>query len=150
MPGEPATGAWLEQQLVRLGRVEGPIRGLDRDDVLDAARDRGVRKVVFISSSAVYGIPRTVPVDEETHPKEPIGAYGRSKLDAEVLCRRAVEEGLLDPKRVVQIGIRGSLYKRDDNDWAIEQGMLTLRMDGWLKIMKGVVPLEQVLRETSA
>ena len=30
--------SWLEQQLVRLGRVEGPIRGLDRDDVLEAAR----------------------------------------------------------------------------------------------------------------
>ncbi len=62
-------------------------------NVLDVARERGVRKVVFISSSAVYGIPRTVPVDEETHPKDPIGAYGRSKLDAEVLCRRAVEQG---------------------------------------------------------
>jgi type IV pilus assembly protein PilB len=35
-------------------------------------------------------------------------------------------------------------------DGAIEDGMLTLRMDGWLKIMKGVVPVEQVLRETSA
>jgi type IV pilus assembly protein PilB len=35
-------------------------------------------------------------------------------------------------------------------DGAIDEGMLTLRMDGWLKIMKGVVPVEQVLRETSA
>ena len=33
---------------------------------------------------------------------------------------------------------------------AVEDGMLTLRMDGWLKVLKGVVPLEQVLRETSA
>jgi type IV pilus assembly protein PilB len=33
---------------------------------------------------------------------------------------------------------------------AVEDGMLTLRMDGWLKTLKGVVPLEQVLRETSA
>lgn len=32
----------------------------------------------------------------------------------------------------------------------IEDGMLTLRMDGWLKVLKGVIPLEQVLRETSA
>jgi glucose-6-phosphate dehydrogenase assembly protein OpcA len=30
--------SWLEQHLVRLGRVDGPIRGLDRDDVLEAAR----------------------------------------------------------------------------------------------------------------
>jgi type IV pilus assembly protein PilB len=35
-------------------------------------------------------------------------------------------------------------------DGAVEQGMLTLRMDGWLKVLKGVVPLEQVVRETSA
>ncbi len=35
-------------------------------------------------------------------------------------------------------------------DAAIEGGMLTLRMDGWLKVLKGVVPLEQVIRETSA
>jgi type IV pilus assembly protein PilB len=34
-------------------------------------------------------------------------------------------------------------------DGAIDDGMLTLRMDGWLKIMKGLVPVEQVLRETS-
>jgi glucose-6-phosphate dehydrogenase assembly protein OpcA len=30
--------SWLEQQLVRIGRVDGPIRGLDRDDVIEAAR----------------------------------------------------------------------------------------------------------------
>jgi len=35
-------------------------------------------------------------------------------------------------------------------DSAVLEGMLTLRMDGWLKILKGVVPAEQVLRETSA
>jgi type IV pilus assembly protein PilB len=33
---------------------------------------------------------------------------------------------------------------------AIEEGMLTLRMDGWLKVLKGICPLEQVVRETSA
>ncbi|MBI1809891.1 MAG: Flp pilus assembly complex ATPase component TadA [Gemmatimonadetes bacterium] len=33
---------------------------------------------------------------------------------------------------------------------AIECGMLTLRMDGWLKVLKGVTTLEQVIRETSA
>ncbi|RYH06572.1 agmatinase [Tropicimonas sp. IMCC6043] len=32
--------------------------------------------------------------------------------------RRAVEEGLLDPKRVVQIGIRGSTYDREDREFA--------------------------------
>jgi hypothetical protein len=27
---------------------------------------------------------------------------------------------------------------------------LTLRMDGWLKVLKGICPLEQIVRETSA
>ena len=34
-------------------------------------------------------------------------------------------------------------------DLAIDEGMLTLRMDGWLKVLKGITTLEQVLRETS-
>lgn len=34
-------------------------------------------------------------------------------------------------------------------DSAIAEGMLTLRMDGWLKVLKGVTTLEQVIRETA-
>jgi type IV pilus assembly protein PilB len=33
---------------------------------------------------------------------------------------------------------------------AVEDGMLTLRMDGLLKIMKGITTVEQVVRETSS
>ena len=35
-------------------------------------------------------------------------------------------------------------------DAAVRGGMLTLRMDGWLKILKGITTLDQVVRETSA
>lgn len=35
-------------------------------------------------------------------------------------------------------------------DAAVNGGMLTLRMDGWLKVMKGITALDQVIRETSA
>jgi type IV pilus assembly protein PilB len=34
-------------------------------------------------------------------------------------------------------------------DAAVEEGMLTLRMDGWLKVLKGVTTLDQVIRETA-
>jgi len=37
--------------------------------------------------------------------------------------RRAVEEGLLDPKRVVQIGIRGTMYDSEDVDFAKSVGI---------------------------
>ena len=35
-------------------------------------------------------------------------------------------------------------------DAAIDEGMLTLRMDAWLKVMKGITTTEQMIRETSA
>ncbi|MEL6171865.1 MAG: agmatinase, partial [Pseudomonadota bacterium] len=37
--------------------------------------------------------------------------------------RRAVEEGLLDPKRVVQIGLRGTMYDEEDRDFAAAEGI---------------------------
>lgn len=43
--------------------------------------------------------------------------------------RRAVEEGLLDPKRVVQIGIRGTMYDREDLDFAREAGVRVIRIE---------------------
>jgi len=43
--------------------------------------------------------------------------------------RRAVEEGLLDPKRTVQIGIRGALYGGADNDWGEAQGIRVITID---------------------
>lgn len=48
--------------------------------LLDACRDAGVGKVVFLSSGGtVYGIPRYTPIDEQ-HPLNPIAPYGISKL----------------------------------------------------------------------
>lgn len=61
--------------------------------VLSAAERNGVRKVVFTSSSGVYGFPRS-ELCREDHPKQPLGAYGRSKLEAERLCREAADRGL--------------------------------------------------------
>ncbi|MEQ8899198.1 MAG: agmatinase [Roseovarius sp.] len=37
--------------------------------------------------------------------------------------RRAVEEGLLDPKKVVQIGLRGTMYDTEDRDFAKANGI---------------------------
>lgn len=48
--------------------------------------------------------------------------------------RRAVEEGLLDPKRTVQIGIRGSIYSADDMAFAEQSGMRVIYMEEFAKI----------------
>src|SRR5215470_7258501 len=54
-------------------------------NVLLAARDEGVRRVVFSSSSSVYGSAGTLPRTEEMAP-DPISPYGVAKLAAERYC----------------------------------------------------------------
>ena len=54
-------------------------------NVLLAARDEGVRRVVYSSSSAVYGTRRELPVTEAT-PPDPLSPYGVAKLAAERYC----------------------------------------------------------------
>jgi UDP-glucose 4-epimerase len=54
--------------------------------LLDAMRAHQVDRLVFSSTAATYGQPRTVPIDEE-HPQRPINAYGESKLMLETCLR---------------------------------------------------------------
>jgi nucleoside-diphosphate-sugar epimerase len=63
------------------------------ENVLLAARNAGVRRVVLVSSTAVYGVPERHPIDEDD-PLVGVGAYGESKIDAERLVRVANGDGL--------------------------------------------------------
>lgn len=47
--------------------------------LLNAALDAGIRRIVFSSSCAVYGVPRQIPITEETN-REPVNPYGATKL----------------------------------------------------------------------
>ena len=49
--------------------------------------------------------------------------FGGTKYTHGTPFRRAVEEGLLDPKRVIQIGIRGTAYDMEDRDFAASVGI---------------------------
>ncbi|WJK35866.1 NAD-dependent epimerase/dehydratase family protein [Solwaraspora sp. WMMA2065] len=53
--------------------------------VLDAVRAARVPRLVYISSTAVYGLPRQVPTPEE-HPYAPVDPYSTAKADAERLA----------------------------------------------------------------
>jgi nucleoside-diphosphate-sugar epimerase len=86
-------------------------------NLLVAARDAGVTKVVHTSSSAVFGIPESNPVTEETPPR-PLEAYGRAKLRAEALCREAAAGGLdvsiVRPRTILghgRLGIMAILFE---------------------------------------
>ena len=92
--------------------IKNPIADVEQNLVptvrlLDACRNSGVKRFVYISSGGtVYGIPRVFPVDEN-HPTNPLSGYGISKLAAEkylqmyahlydleyIICRPSVPYG---------------------------------------------------------
>jgi guanidinopropionase len=69
--------------------------------------------------------------------------FGDNKYTHGTPFRRAVEEGLLDPKRTVQIGIRGSIYYPDDMKFAEDHGMRVIYMEEFSRIGP-----EKVIKET--
>jgi nucleoside-diphosphate-sugar epimerase len=88
------------------------------ENVLRAADDAGVRRVIFISSTAVYGVPEKHPIEEDD-PLVGVGSYGESKIDAEGLCRvAAVETTIVRPKTFIgaeRLGVFEILF-----DWIRE------------------------------
>ncbi|MCE7079791.1 NAD(P)-dependent oxidoreductase [Streptomyces sp. ST2-7A] len=78
--------------------------------VLRAARDAGLERAVHISSTAVYGLPETVPTTED-HPRRPVDAYSRAKAGAEEVAEEFRAGGLcvpiLRPKTFVGPGRMG-------------------------------------------
>lgn len=55
--------------------------------------------------------------------------FGDFKYTHGTPFRRAIEEGLLDPKRTVQIGIRGALYNDAEDTWGQQQGIRVIDID---------------------
>ena len=55
--------------------------------LLDAMRAAGVRRIVFSSTCATYGVPDAVPISEDK-PQDPINPYGHTKLVVEQALRR--------------------------------------------------------------
>ncbi|MGB9640243.1 MAG: NAD-dependent epimerase/dehydratase family protein [Anaerolineales bacterium] len=62
-------------------------------NVLSAAQENGVKRLVFSSSREVYGEPKSLPVSEEA-PLTAKNAYGASKIAGEVYCRVFANLGL--------------------------------------------------------
>ena len=88
------------------------------ENILRAARDADARRVVFISSTAVYGVPEKHPIEEDD-PLVGVGWYGESKIDAEALCRvAAIETTIVRPKTFIgpeRLGVFEILF-----DWIRE------------------------------
>ncbi len=89
----------------------------------DEAIKAGVGKFVYTSSSAVFGVPKSNPVTEETEPA-PAEDYGRAKLAGETICSEANARGLdvsiVRPRTILghgRLGVVQILF-----DW-IERGL---------------------------
>ncbi len=54
--------------------------------ILELARKHGVKKLVFASSSSVYGANKKVPFSEDDRTDRPISPYGATKKAGELLC----------------------------------------------------------------
>src|SRR6267154_1824135 len=57
--------------------------------------------------------------------------FGGEKYTHGTPFRRAVEEGLIDPRRMIQIGVRGSMYSADEKEWAESAGTGTPEIGGF-------------------
>ena len=99
--------------------------------LLAAAAEAGVRRVVFLSSAVVYGLPEALPLTEGTW-TAPIEAYGRSKVEAERVCQEFWARGLgtvvLRPAAFIgpeRLGVFGVLF-----DWIREGRRIYTLGDG--------------------
>ncbi len=103
------------REAIRSVNVEGTA------NVLAAALEAGVRRVVLISSTAVYGVPERHPIHEDD-PLVGVGWYGESKIEAERLAvefgRRSLEVVVVRPKTFIgpeRLGVFEILF-----DWIRE------------------------------
>jgi nucleoside-diphosphate-sugar epimerase len=99
--------------------------------VLAAAAEAAVGRVVLVSSTAVYGIPKVHPIHEDD-PLVGVGWYGESKIDAEEVCRdfgrRGLEFAIVRPKTFVgpeRLGVFEILF-----DWIRDGRRIYMLGDG--------------------
>lgn len=99
-------------------------------NVLWSAKDADVERVVYISSTAVYGTHDHHPITEES-PLDGVGAYGEAKIEAEQICSDFRRQGMcvpiLRPKTFIgpqRLGVFQVLF-----DW-IEDGA-NVPLVGW-------------------
>jgi nucleoside-diphosphate-sugar epimerase len=98
---------------------------------LAAAREAGVGRTVFISSTAVYGVPKVHPIFEDA-PLVGVGPYGESKIEAERVCRefgaRGLEVVVIRPKTFIgpeRLGVFEILF-----DWVHDGRRIYMLGDG--------------------
>ena len=68
---------------------------LASENLAKFAIEKKIRKFIYSSSAAVYGMPEEIPIRED-HPTRPINDYGKNKLEVENLLKDYSMEFPLD------------------------------------------------------
>ena len=68
--------------------------------------------------------------------------FGGEKYTHGTPFRRAIEEGLIDPHRMIQIGVRGSMYDADEKDWAEQVGIRIVHIEEFFRLGPEAVTTE--------
>ncbi len=84
-------------------------------NVFKSAIDAGVKRMVYSSSSEVYGEPRELPIREDSV-KGPVSTYGVSKLAAEIYAKAYNQEFETDIKIVRFFNVYGP---KQENNWVV-------------------------------
>ncbi len=100
------------------------------EEAFAALRALGVRPLVvggdhLVTLPILRGLARSRPVglvQFDAHSDTVDKQFGVSPLGHGTPFRRAIEEGLVDPRRMITIGLRGGLYAADALDWTRQQG----------------------------
>jgi len=140
--GDIATNAFDKADSV--ARIEGYVDHLLTHGLTTVAMggDHTVVLPILRAMAKVHGPVGLVHVDAHTDINDQM--FGE-KIAHGTPFRRAVEEGLLDCDRVVQIGVRGTGYAADDFDWSREQGFRVVQVEEcW---HRSLVPLMVEVRE---
>ena len=101
----------------------------------------------------------SLPILRALGKKEPLGLFqfdshadtwdsyfGGYKYTHGTPFRRAIEENLIDPKKYVMIGIRGSLYDPNDMKWARQQGITIITIDEYYEM--GFTEVIKIVKNT--
>lgn len=111
-----------------LGRIEGFYRGLADAGILPLTAG-GDHLVTLPILRGLHGDAPVGLIQFDSHTDLFRGYFGSSAYTHGTPFRRAVEEGLLDPRRMVQIGIRGTAYDTEDRDFAAAQGVRVIAIE---------------------
>ncbi|TAK87727.1 MAG: agmatinase [Betaproteobacteria bacterium] len=120
----------VSDTLIRIERVFGKVHQAGAMP-LTAGGDHLTTLPIF---RAIAGAEPVGMVHFDAHSDTWDTYFGGEKYTHGTPFRRAVEEGLLDPKRTIQIGIRGSLYSAVDMDYAASVGIRVVAIEEFAEL----------------